>query len=380
MGKFIFSLGLVDKRLFIPLLNSVNYIIISVLLYYYPQDDVNIFIDYGSFAIGEILVIILPSIFKFQNRVSEGKKFSKNNIKDFSILFVINLILILMDQVSAYIKDSTVDMLCCIEGLEIILICIITALFLKYKYYLHHIISLACFLIMCLLIDAISQNYQGHRFAIIITKIIYLIVEVIYYCYIKYMMEKKYHHFWNIIFSLGIQSLMSYVSIFFILLHIRNNYGTEGVLTNINSYYNKDAAYFVVRSLLGIIFGGFFQYLLEFETINIFTPNHAFVCYELSKLSQIILKAQSQTNYYFCLFPFCFQVIFLLFYLEILEFNFCGLNRNTKKNIQIREREDKEENFINAEKDDDNNNDNIEFTTGYTIKNITELQPLEDDD
>ena len=173
---------------------------------------------------------------------------------------------------------------------------------------------------------------------------------------------------------------MSYVSIFFILLHIRNNYGTEGVLTNINSYYNKDAAYFVVRSLLGIIFGGFFQYLLEFETINIFTPNHAFVCYELSKLSQIILKAQSQTNYYFCLFPFCFQVIFLLFYLEIFEFNFCGLNRNTKKNIQIREREDKEENFINAEKDDDNNNDNIEFTTGYTIKNITELQSLEDDD
>ena len=42
-------------------------------------------------------------------------------------------------------------------------------------------------------------------------------------------------------------------------------------------------------------------------------------------------------NKYFALIPFFFQVAILLFYLEILEFNFCGLNKNTKKNIQRRE-------------------------------------------
>ena len=34
------------------------------------------------------------------------------------------------------------------------------------------------------------------------------------------------------------------------------------------------------------------------------------------------------------------QIIVLLFYLEIFEFNFCGLNRNTKKNILLREKEE----------------------------------------
>ncbi len=44
-----------------------------------------------------------------------------------------------------------------------------------------------------------------------------------------------------------------------------------------------------------------------------------------------------------------FQIIFLLFYLEILEFNFCHLNENTKRNIRDREQSqssiDEEETF-----------------------------------
>ena len=31
------------------------------------------------------------------------------------------------------------------------------------------------------------------------------------------------------------------------------------------------------------------------------------------------------------------QILFFLFYLEILEFNFCNLNKNTKRNIKKRE-------------------------------------------
>jgi hypothetical protein len=33
-------------------------------------------------------------------------------------------------------------------------------------------------------------------------------------------------------------------------------------------------------------------------------------------------------------------MLLLLFFLEIFEFNFCGLNKNTRKNIQLREKED----------------------------------------
>ena len=37
-----------------------------------------------------------------------------------------------------------------------------------------------------------------------------------------------------------------------------------------------------------------------------------------------------------------FQIIGLLFYLEIFEYNFCSLNKNTKRLISIRERNDSE--------------------------------------
>ena len=37
---------------------------------------------------------------------------------------------------------------------------------------------------------------------------------------------------------------------------------------------------------------------------------------------------------------FLIPAFFLLFYLEILEFNFCNLNKNTKRNIMLREEEE----------------------------------------
>ena len=40
------------------------------------------------------------------------------------------------------------------------------------------------------------------------------------------------------------------------------------------------------------------------------------------------------------LIPAFFQIVSLLFYLEILEFNFCNLNKNTKRNIIQREEEE----------------------------------------
>ena len=45
-------------------------------------------------------------------------------------------------------------------------------------------------------------------------------------------------------------------------------------------------------------------------------------------------------NHLFFLIPAVFQILSLLFFLEILEFNFCNLNRNTKRNIMLREEEE----------------------------------------
>ena len=43
---------------------------------------------------------------------------------------------------------------------------------------------------------------------------------------------------------------------------------------------------------------------------------------------------------YFCIIPFAFQFFSLMVNLEIIELNFCGLNKNTRRNIQARGEED----------------------------------------
>ena len=60
------------------------------------------------------------------------------------------------------------------------------------------------------------------------------------------------------------------------------------------------------------------------------------IIYEISKLSNVLIMSESKNKWY-SIIIFVLQFISLMFFLEIFEFNFCGLNRNTKKSIEERE-------------------------------------------
>ena len=45
---------------------------------------------------------------------------------------------------------------------------------------------------------------------------------------------------------------------------------------------------------------------------------------------------EKDNSKFYCIIFFAFQLFFLMIYLEILELNFCNLNKNTKKNIEFR--------------------------------------------
>ena len=65
------------------------------------------------------------------------------------------------------------------------------------------------------------------------------------------------------------------------------------------------------------------------------------IAYVINKIKKILFDNTKGDNYnLFCIIPFIFQILSLLFYLEILEYNFCNLNENTKKNIRLREKEE----------------------------------------
>ena len=74
---------------------------------------------------------------------------------------------------------------------------------------------------------------------------------------------------------------------------------------------------------------------------------------------------------------FLIQIFILLFYLEILEFNFCSLNKNTKKSIIERE---SKESFTIEDINRENELDNEIELKGYDIGEIMKKQYLEDND
>jgi len=73
-------------------------------------------------------------------------------------------------------------------------------------------------------------------------------------------------------------------------------------------------------------------YLLTLESLS---PNHTTISYAISKMANILSNSKSNKKWH-SLILFAILFIILLFFLEIFEFNFCNLNKNTKRNIEER--------------------------------------------
>ena len=97
-------------------------------------------------------------------------------------------------------------------------------------------------------------------------------------------------------------------------------------------------------------------------TILHLTPDYILISFTISRIINIVIE----TKEYVILTLFPLQFVTLLFYLEILEFNFCGLNRNTKKNISEREEKEKrrKEDFYSISDD----YSDIDGNSNYTHK------------
>ena len=148
MSKCIFSLGNFDKKLKWIIAFSINQIILNLIDYYYPKEKVHQIMDSYAISIGQMSSLLIPKIFRFEdNIIKKGEICTKKNIKYQGLLWLINLLLYGIIATSSFIVVGSLDtphnsILCTKEALEIILLTLFTFLFLKYRYYIHHIISL----------------------------------------------------------------------------------------------------------------------------------------------------------------------------------------------------------------------------------------------
>ena len=360
MTEFIIKLGKLDKKLIWTFVYALSLILIYFVNGIFLVNKHHAGLSQIGHSIGQIAIILIPVIFCYKNENKTENKCTKKNAKYFSYLILLGLLLNVMIGINAILLNGPMNLheskFCSKEGAEIIFITLITLFFLKYNYFIHHIISIIIFCLIGVFIDSLinnwSQEFENKKFYHIIMYFAIILVEIVNYCYQKYMMDNLYYQYWNISLANGL-SLFVQTGIYFVI---------ELIIKKGESFNNLSTGYIVFGFIINIILG-FLQYLSRILILHYFAPNHMLIAYEIMKIFFVLYLSNNENKWYSLIF-FAFQLFILMFYLEILEFNFCKLNENTKRSISQRAKIEELDN--NCERFSINNSQ-IDVGAGYIL-------------
>ena len=93
MRGCIFLLGKIDKRIIWPFLFAIIQVAMHFINKIFPPHKVNQIIDSFAISLGDMLVLIIPFIFKGKNKIIKRDEIcTKQNIKYQAIFWTINLV------------------------------------------------------------------------------------------------------------------------------------------------------------------------------------------------------------------------------------------------------------------------------------------------
>ena len=369
MSKFPIICGILGKKLYLTILLALVLILYIELKGLIPTgNDIPLINNLGGPVI-EMLSVFIPYIFQLKGKSKASKKkCTKSNFKDYFIFCLITFLFFGINYFIEYLNIVALSVNVMWIGLCFQMICyfFLSMIILKSKYYIHNIISLILFCIFTVIIDLIIENLKYIELKSFLFFIPNL-VDNILSCYMKYLIDKKYHSYWNVLFFFGLFIFIVYTTEFIIKIKKEPN-------TIFKVIENGKTKYIILNFLLDAIVHEYLRMLLTLLILEYFSFNHVFISHLLYRIVigfiQSITNFDSYKNYLFFLIPAFFQVFSLLFYLEILEFNFCNLNRNTKRNIMLRE---EEEMLLR----NNTNLSDIEIDKDLIIKNPQEKKDLE---
>ena len=223
-------------------------------------------------------------------------------------------------------------------GFEMIFMILISIKLLKYKYYKHHIYSTIVLIIFGIISELCLETYfkKDSKFFIgQLIKVVVTVSDATFYCFKKYMMEKYYYPYWNIAFVPGVIYLIISIIVLIVLLFDKNKENSVNLW--ISSFYK-----FFTDGTLGLSIGRivfiFVMHLiicpLTILNIYYFSPNFILIIFQISRIANNLMN--NSVDKLYCIVFYVIQFLALMIHLEIIELNFCGLNKNTKKNIDLR--------------------------------------------
>ena len=244
---------------------------------------------------------------------------------------------------------------------------------LNEKFYKHQYFSLLLMVIIVFITFILDYNHIkeniGDFFLVLYIELVYSINHVLN----KYIMENKFCSPYEISFYEGFFCLIMNIILLSIFsnIEISKHSGVLKVFSNKNydgKYYIDNFKYYIDS----INTKEFFAFLLHainkvsynlfsLLTIKYFSPSHVIIILFFGEMEYFVVTMK-RGNFIFTIFIFLLLIFAILVFTEIIELNFLGFSKNTKKNI--RERAFKEEN----PREDSFNYKNIELEDGMLLE------------
>ena len=171
MAQFCIKIGDFNKLLLLPFSLALIQIIMLVFVHFVKEEIHNNVLESYSIGLGDIAVFIIPHIkfFSISNKKEKTKcAFSRKIFLNYVILLFLFTIKAGLRNfffgayysgLSSIIK-AKVDYLSTNESVEIIFITIVSIFLLKYKYFIHHYLSIILFCFSSIAYDYIVSNYD----------------------------------------------------------------------------------------------------------------------------------------------------------------------------------------------------------------------------
>ena len=336
------GLGKLDKSL-IPIGIGFVFSFLSRLLFNYNNTILykHSLISNLFLSLVKLLTIIPLIIFKVRSKSIKNIDKEKNRINNMNLTFykdskqkiilckylyiVLNSAIFVIQGVVLF---YTVKIKTNFWIFESVMILVFYYLIFRIKLYRHHYLSIGLIILTGLIIDLAIGNLQNDFHYNLILFALRCARETLYSLHDvinKYIMERKYGSVYEICFYNGL-----FCSILIGVFYPINYYLWH--LDDFSEYFDN----FNKKELLVLL--GFMStqlglYLFCLITNRDHSPCHIFIIYAFGQLAYYIDIDISQIA---IIIGHIFILFMSLIFNEIIEINFCGLSKNTKKNIMMR--------------------------------------------
>ena len=224
--------------------------------------------------------------------------------------------------------------------IEILIWFFFPSIFLKLIFYKHQYISIIIITIIGLIKTSISSfiNRSFDYKTLILEVIIYTLNGIIY-GYLKGLMEYKLFSPYKCGYAIGLINSILLIIIYFIVSYTPCNLEflceEEDHLDNVYSLF-KDINYKEILILISYSLLCGIDFLLINTIMNNLTLYHILIVFHIEQFINKIVYLEDKIDRIATISYFIVELIFIFVFLEIIEINFCKLNKDLKRKIQER--------------------------------------------